>query len=432
MPARARAGLERGDLLPRVLVPPPGPESRRLAERITGAEAPVVNTLYGGEPSIVWREAVGSNVLDVDGNLYLDLASGFGVAAVGHRHPRVVAAVAGQADRLVHGMGDVASHPARIELAERLTRLAPVLDARVHFAVSGSDAVEVALKTAWLATGRPGLLAFEPAYHGSTLGALAVTSRDAFRRPFEAQLNSHVARLPFGAETADVDRVLAKGETAAVVVEPVLGREGVTPPPDGWLAELAASCRRHGVLLVADEIYTGFGRTGRWFACEADGVEPDLLCCGKALGGGLPIAATLGRADLMRHWDRGGEALHTATFLAHPLACAAALATLDVIESEELVSRAARLGKHVATWGEDVADLDAVAAVRGRGLAWTVELRPGSSAGAVARWAAERGLLLLAAGARLQVAPPLVVTGEQLDFALETLGQLLDETRPAV
>lgn len=417
--------LERGDQPPQISVTPPGPRSRELAETIAAVEAPVVNTLFGDAPSIVWREALGSNVLDVDDNIYLDLTSGFGVAAVGHRRPEVVAAIGQQAAQLVHGLADVASHPLRVELATRLGELAPVSEPRVYFAISGSDAVEVALKTAWLATGRSGILAFDPAYHGCTLGALAATSRQAFRRPFSEQLNPRVSRLPFGAPMAAIDEVLASVEMAAVVVEPVVGREGVTLPPEGWLSELVACCNRHGVLLIADEVFTGFGRTGFWFACDAERLEPDLLCCGKALGGGLPIAAVVGRADLMRHWDHGGEALHTATFLAHPLACAAALATLDVIESENLVERAARLGELLTLRGAAWERLDSVHSVRGRGLAWTLELHRQDTAAEIARQATERGLLLLAAGRRLQLAPPLVIADDQLEHALSVLDGLL-------
>lgn len=423
--------LRRGDQLPQMVTVPPGARSREMAETMARVEAPVVNTLYRGEPSVVWQEALGSNVLDVDGNLYIDLTAGFGVAAVGHRHPRVVAALRAQSERLVHGMGDVASHPARIELAERLGALAPIDEAAVYFAVSGADAVEIALKTAWLATGRRRVVAFEGGYHGCTLAALAVTSREEFRRPFAELLGAWVGRLSYAAPLERLERELAAGEVAAVVVEPVLGREGFDAPPEGWLRGLAEACREHGALLVVDEIFTGFGRTGYRFACEADRVTPDLLCCGKALGGGLPIAAVLGRRDLLQHWDRNGEALHTATFLAHPLACAAALTTLDIIEALDLPGRAARLGMHLAGRAVAWEDLEAVRSVRGRGLAWTVELEDARTASDVARRALDQGLLLLTADRRLQVSPPLVITEEQLDHAVGVLERSLREMSAA-
>lgn len=423
------AALIRGDRLPRMKVAPPGPRSRHLARVIASAEAPVVNTLFRGEPSIVWREALGSNVLDVDDNLYVDLTSGFGVAAVGHRHPAVVEAVHAQVDRLLHGLADVASHPARIELAERLCGLAPMKDPRVYFAISGSDAVEIALKTAWLATGRERILAFEPAYHGSTLGALAMTSRDAFRRPFMSRLNPEVSRLSYGAPAAELESALGSDDIAAAIVEPLIGREGgregIGLPPARWLAELSNCCARHDTLLIADEIFTGLGRTGRWFACEREGVTPDLLCCGKALGGGLPIAAVLGRGELMRHWDRRGEALHTATFLANPPACSAALAALNVLEVENLPRRAAELGVRAEAMAEDWRPLDSVRSVIGRGLFWTIEVERQENAAWLARSAVALGLLLLTSGRRIQLMPPLVITDRQWDHALEILDTLV-------
>ncbi|HSF39398.1 MAG TPA: aspartate aminotransferase family protein, partial [Thermoanaerobaculia bacterium] len=325
-----------GDLLPRIVTPPPGPRSRALSRDLRDLEAPGVNTLPPGDgASVLWEEARGANVRDVDGNLYIDLTSGFGVAAVGHRHPRVVAAVREQAGRLLHGLGDVAAHPLRVELARRLVRIAPVDDPQVFFSISGSEAVEIALKTAVAATGRPGVVAFEPSYHGLTLGALAATSREEFRAPFAAHLHPHVHRLPYACDPGRVEDVLRRGDVGAVILEPIVGREGVLVPPAGWLPAVAEICRRHSVLLIADEIFTGFGRTGRIFAVEHEEVRPDLLCCGKALGGGLPVAAVLGRRDLFRCWETPGEARHTATFLANPVACAAALAALDVLEEED-------------------------------------------------------------------------------------------------
>ena len=424
--------LRRGDLLPRMVVAPPGPQARAFSERLAAAEAPGINTLAGGRPSLLWEEALGANVLDVDGNRYLDLTSGFGVAAVGHRHPRVVAAVRAQSGRLLHGLGDIHAHPLRVALAERLAALAPVDEPRVFFAVSGAEAVEIALKTAVAATGRAGVVAFEPSYHGVTLGALAATSRAEFRRPFLAHLHPHVARLPFGCPPADVGAALAGGGIACLLVEPIVGREGVLLPPPGWLAKIAALCRRHGVPIAADEVFTGLGRTGALWACAAEGVRPDLLCCGKALGGGLPIAAVVGRRELMAAWETPGEALHTSTFVGHPLACAAALAALEVIEEERLAERAAQLGDsllgpRLAGWGERFA---AVAAVRGRGLLWGVELASRAAAGAFVEGARRRGVLLLAGGPEGRVAqlvPPLSITQRQLSCAIDLLEAALAE-----
>lgn len=418
------AELSSGDLLPEVRTALPGPASAALCRELANTEAPGINTLGDDDsPALVWQSALGANVLDVDGNRFLDFTSGFGAASIGHRHPRIVAALTHQAGELLHGLGDVAAHPARIALASRLAALAPVDDPRVHFAVSGADAVEIAWKTALLATGRRRLLAFDPGYHGLTFGALAATSRREFRTPFAAQLSPHVARLPYACPLERIGELLAaEGDVAAVVVEPIVGREGVLLPPAGWLAGLSGLCREAGALLILDEILTGFGRTGRTFACEEEGVRPDLLCCGKALGGGLPIAAVLGRKDLMRVWRTGGEALHTGTFVAHPLACAAALATLDVLADQHLAASAREIGGRLLSALSHA--LPRGAALRGRGALWGIELATALEAAALAEALRRRGLLLLRGGPEgrvLELLPPLVVTPAQLGFALEVL-----------
>ncbi|MDY7091442.1 MAG: aspartate aminotransferase family protein [Acidobacteriota bacterium] len=422
--------LRRGDLLPRMVAPPQGPHLAELSRCLDTYEAPGINTLQNGRAAVGWAEARGANVLDVEGNRYLDFTAGFGVAAVGHRHPKVMAALRRQSGRLVHGLGDAHPHPLRAQLAERLCRLAPVPDPLVYFAISGADAVEIALKTALLNGRGPGVLAFDPGYHGLTLGALAVTSRAQFRQPFASHLHHRLHRLPFGGDPAAVERLFAKHpEIGCAVVEPLVGREGVLIPPNRWLRDLAKICHRHGVLLVADEIFTGFGRTGHLFAVQGEGVEPDLLCCGKALGGGLPIAAVLGRRRLMEAWASGGEALHTGTFVAHPLACATSLAVLDVLEEESLADRARRLGERVETELQDwPRRFPPVVATRGRGLLWGVELDRSETA---YRWVAEarrRGVLVLAggpSGAVTQLVPPLTITERQLDTGLALLRQAL-------
>lgn len=374
---------------------------------------------------MLWEEALGSNVLDIDGNRYLDLTAGFGVAAVGHRHPAVVSAVKRQADRLLHGLGDVYAHPARVELGERLGSLAPFREPRVYFAASGADAVEVALKTGQLCSGRPGVLAFTPAYHGTTLGALQGTSRPAFRTPFTEPLENRIHRLPYGAQLEEVRRMLEQQrEIGTCLVEPVIGREATRWPPPSWLAGLAGACREHDVVLAVDEIFTAFGRCGAWFVCTEAGIEPDLICCGKALGGGLPIAAVLGKKDVMASWQTEGEARHTATFVAHPLACAAALATLDVVESEGLIERSQRMGRRFGRHIERLKECPGVAQVRGTALLWGVELDAPERAASLSRQLLECGVIALSGGASgtvLQIAPPLVVTEPQLEYAADAL-----------
>jgi 4-aminobutyrate aminotransferase/(S)-3-amino-2-methylpropionate transaminase len=424
--------LRRGDLPPRILHDPPGPASRRLARQLARYEAPGINTLGPGGTTLVWDEALGSNVQDVDGNRYIDLTAGFGVAAVGHRHPAVVGAVRRQSGRLLHGLADVHAHRLRAQVAQRLCRRVPVVDPQIYFAVSGSDAIEIALKTALLATGRKGILAFEPAYHGLSLGALQTTSRHAFRQPFAAHFHSNVHRLPFAAPEQELGHwFLDHQDTACVVVEPIVGREGVIVPPAGWLASLRHLCDDHGVLLIADEVMTGFGRTGHWFAVEQEGVLPDLLCCGKALGGGLPLAAVAGSRELMTCWNQGGEALHTGTFVANPLACASALEVLSLLTVNRLPKRAAKLGLKVEeTLAEWPQTFPAVEAVRGRGLLWGVVLRDSRVAHQLSKLSLQRGVLALAGGPEgrvLQIVPPLVIEDSRLSQALQLVASALAE-----
>lgn len=425
------SSLRRGDLLPRISTPPPGPRSEELVARLGRVEAPGISTVGLPGGALVWSEARGANVVDVDGNRYVDLTAGFGVAAIGHRHPRIVRAIRHQSNRLIHGMGDVAAHEARLALAEHLAPFLPIDDPRIYPAVSGSDAVEIALKTALLATGRAGIVAFDPSYHGLTLGSLAVTSRTAFREPFAGRLSPHVRRLPWGADPEAVaERCAADPPVGCVLLEPIVGRDGVLLPPPGWIAEVAGIAREAGALLIVDEIFTGFGRTGTLFAIEAEEVRPDLICLGKALGGGLPIGVAAGTAEAMSAWPADGEPLHTATFLGHPLAAAAAVETLAIFEEEELVSLAADRGEELAArfrawsghWNERLR-------IRGRGLLWGLELADSELALRVARTARSRGVLVLRGGVDgtvLQLAPPLVITERQLDHSLDVLFTALE------
>lgn len=336
---------------PPAVASPPGERARAWIDRLAASESPAFTARRArrheltGAPQdpIVWARARGSNVEDVDGNVYVDLTSGFGACAIGHAHPDVVAAVQRQSERLIHALGDVHPSDVKIALLERLCALAP-WDARAILSTNGSDAVESALKTAAIATGRPGVIAFEGGYHGLSFGALAVCGyREGFRAPFAAQLNPHVRFAPW----PDLDAVREQLDPSigAILVEPIQGRGGIRVPPPGFLAELGELAHAHGALLIADEILTGLGRCGtRW----ASGDVADILCVGKALGAGLPISACLARAEVMRAWgDPGGEAIHTGTFFGNPLACAAALASLDVLDG--LHDRAARLGDDLAT-----------------------------------------------------------------------------------
>ncbi len=455
-------GLEGGEI-PRIVTTPPGPASRALAERLRAVESRNVTWLADDFP-VFWTQARGAAVRDADGNRYLDLTAAFGVASAGHQHPRIVEAIRNQAGRLAHGMGDVHPPALKVELLERLAALSPWRDARAVLASSGSEAVEIALKTAHLATGKGGVIAFEGGYHGLTLGALSVTSREDFRHPFRTRLPRNVDFVPFPDELHLGKRAvphslemlreafIAANDRSApagcVILEPIQGRGGIRVPPPGFVEEVAQITREAGAVLVFDEIFTGFGRTGRRFAFRHEGVTPDLLCVGKPLGGGLPLSACIGSAKAMDGWPPSeGEALHTSTFLGHPLSCAAALAFLDVLEEEGLAARARDEGDWLLqTLRERLDGLPHVGEVRGRGLFTGVEFlhpggaedaRPGPWEGAgpaVAAEALRRGLLVLPAGNRGQVVeltPPLTITREQLEWAADTLASIVTAMRPA-
>lgn len=399
---------------------------RRIVDLLERHEAPGINTLVAGQTDLVLAEGLGSRVTDVRGRSFLDLVGGFGVALLGHRHPRVVAAVEAQMGHLVHGLGDVYANEPRARLASRLTHLAPWQNAKVYPAVSGADAVEIALKTAVLATGRHRVLAFEPAYHGLTLGALQPTSREVFRSPFAAHAAEHVCRLPFGCDPDDVRALLQSGDFAAMIFEPVVGREGVLFPPSAWVGEVLQHAQATDTISIADEIFTGFHRTGPRFAHLGDGVPADLICCGKALGGGLPIGYVLGRGDVLDAWRADGEARHTATFVGHPLACAAANAVLDVLEDQDWLGGClSRLERAFARLGEAIPPN---VSFRGRGALWALEFDRANDAKRLQREALDSGLLVLAGGPHgnvVQLLPPLVLDGDELSFVVETLGQLV-------
>jgi 4-aminobutyrate aminotransferase/(S)-3-amino-2-methylpropionate transaminase len=426
-----------GALLPHLETAVPGPASALLVDTLAATECPALTLRRArraersgaAQDPIVWREASGANVVDADGNRFVDLSAGFGAAAVGHAHPRVVSAVQAQAGRLLHALGDLQPSDVKVALLARLAELAPFSQARVMLGLSGADAVEAALKTALLYTGKPGVVAFEGAYHGLSHGPLAACGYSAaFRAPFAAQLNSHVAFAPYPAADAPLDAVLAAVEHAidgvqagvgVVLVEPVLGRGGVIVPPAGFLPGLAALCQRRGVLLAIAEIMTGVGRTGSFLRCTSEGVQPDLLCLGKALGGGLPVSACLGRAEIMQAWgDPGHEALHTGTFFGNPLAAAAALATLDIVQNEKLAERARLMGASLLDALEIVCKRHAaVSGIRGAGLLLGIELRSAAQALGLGRALLSHGYITVPAGADARVVsltPPLTIAQPQL------------------
>jgi 4-aminobutyrate aminotransferase-like enzyme len=450
---RARStpgGLGEGELgqqLPDIRGRPPGPRSRALAERLAAVECPSVPARRDAraresgqeQTPIVYAQGQGVNVIDVDGNRYVDLVAGFGALLLGHLPESVAAAIDRQRAQLWLALGDVYPSDAKVVLCERLAKLYPQEDARVMLGSSGADAVTAALKTAVLATGRAGVVAFDGGYHGLSYGPLAACGlRPGFREPFAEQLNSHVTFAPYPVggdglvETmAVVTRALARGDVGAVLVEPILGRGGCVVPLPGLLPSLRTACDAVGALLVCDEIWTGLGRSGAWLASVEDGVLPDIVCLGKGLGAGLPISACLGRGQAMAAWvAHGGATIHTASHFGAPLQCAAAMATLNALEQARLPQRARTVGQDwIAGLRERVLGRG-VSDVRGRGLMVGVELEGGPKrAIAVTRGLLERGWIVLTGGARgdvLTLTPPLDIDERLLDAFTHALADTLD------
>ena len=408
----------------------PGPRSRELAAQLAEYEAPGV-TYLGDEYPVFWESAAGSTVTDVDGNRYLDLTSAFGVAATGHTNPDVAEAITDQTLRLIHGMGDVHPTEVRTQLLARLAVITPGDLRKTYLATSGAEAIEFALKTALLATGRSRVLAYHGAYHGLSLGALEVVGFDKFRTPFAPLVTDRATFLPYpGASTMVEDAIAAvhdaldhDTEIGAIVLEPIQGRGGVIVPPDGFLRALRTLCDDRGLLLILDEIYTGFGRTGTMFACERENVVPDLLCVGKALAGGVPLAATIGTPRVMDAWPVStGEAIHTSTFLGNPLACAAALANLDALARLDLVANVRRREPALAERLGRLRAYARVRDVRGVGFLWAVEFDEAAFANRVVVRGLANGVVLLQSGptgTSITIAPPLLIEDAQLMRALD-------------
>jgi 4-aminobutyrate aminotransferase/(S)-3-amino-2-methylpropionate transaminase len=444
----APAPVALGQQLPALVTSVPGPGSRAWLKRFAAVTAPMgprapeaLTEASSASGTIVYREGVGANVVDVDDNRYVDLAAGFGSLLLGHRPARVSAALEVQRGRLLQSLGDLHPSDVKIQLLERLSARAG--GTQGILGQSGADALSAALKTAVLHTGRPGVVAFRGAYHGLSYGPLALCGlRASYREPFAAQLNPAVRFVPYPAEPAALEAVLgavraelSKGDVGALVFEPILGRGGVIVPPDGFAARLTALCREHGTLLVADEVWTGLGRSGEWLLSLAQGAAPDLVCLGKGLGGGLPISACLGRSEIMASWSREAEVVHTSTFAGAPLAAAAALETLEALESEGLVDRARRVGAAFAQALREVfpASWPAGWEVRGAGLMLGIDLGPGGpTALQLSRELLARGYIVSLGGGRrdcLVLTPALDISEAQLEAFSRELGACLRAQR---
>ena len=436
---------QRGQERPRIVVAPPGPRSRELGERLAGTECPAVDARrdarakQSGEEQapIVYARGVGANVEDVDGNRYVDLTAGFGALLLGHGAPEVTRAMVEQQDRLWLALGDVYASEAKVRLCEELAALYPEPRARVLLGTSGADAITAALKTAVLATGKSGVVAFEGAYHGLSYAPLAACGlAPGFREPFAAQLGDHVSFAPYPESDASLEpamtvvrEALARG-AGAVLVEPVLGRGGCVVPPASFLTLLRRACDDAGALLVCDEIWTGLGRSGHWLASRAAGVVADVVCLGKGLGGGMPVSACVGSARAMEAWGtHGGTAIHTATHFGAPLGCSTALATIATLRTRELSARALGVGARWVHTLEERTKGRGVRGVRGSGLMVGVVLEGGAArALAMARRMLGLGYIVLTGGVRgdtITLTPPLDIDESLLDAFADALAEAL-------
>jgi 4-aminobutyrate aminotransferase len=436
--------------VPLIKTPLPGPRAAAIIAR----DATVVSPSYTRSYPLVIARGSGATVEDVDGNLFLDCTAGIAVNATGHSHPDVVEAIVAQAGRFLHMSGTDFYYEAQVRLAEELAAVVPITGGvRSFFGNSGTEAIEASIKLARYATGRGGLVAFIGSFHGRTLGSLALTSSRAVQRRGFGPLMPGVYHVPFpncyrcplgldskrcAAECIEyIDpylfrQVVSPDEVAAFVIEPIQGEGGYVVAPDQFLQRLRELASRHGILLIADEVQSGMGRTGRMFAIEFSGVEPDIVAMAKAIASGLPLGVTSARAAVMS-WPPGA---HASTFGGNPIACAAALATLKLLR-DSLLHNAASVGAHLIEGLGALADRHPlIGDVRGRGLMAGVELvrdrqtkeRAPAERDALIQAAFRRGLLLLGAGRNtIRFSPPLVLTRDEADTALRIFDEALTE-----
>jgi len=425
----------------------PGPNARAMLER----DKPVSSPSYPRDYPFVMSHGRGTEVWDVDGNRFLDFMSGIAVCSTGHAHPKVVEAVKAAADKFLHISSDY-WHENMTALTERLAKHTPLGEPVMSFLCqSGTESVEGAIKLARYVTGRPRYIGFLGSFHGRTMGSLSFTSSKYTQQKGFAPTMPGVTHVPYpntyrplfagkdqGKAVLDYIRMLFErnvppSEVAAILVEPVQGEGGYLVPPDGFLGGLRAICDEHGILLIFDEVQSGVGRTGKMFACEHWGVQPDILTSAKGLGSGMPIGAFMAKKRIMEKWARGA---HGNTYGGNPLSCAAAIATLDLVESQ-YAANAAKVGEYFMTRLRALQlEYPCIGEVRGRGLMIGMELIETDSERTPARALIDRlvtrayhnGLLLLSCGvSTLRFMPPLCVTTDEIDEALDLLRHALDE-----
>jgi 4-aminobutyrate aminotransferase len=432
------------DAAPQIITELPGPRARALIARDEAVVSPSLTRAY----ALVAETGSGYFVTDVDGNRFLDFAAGIAVVSTGHRHPKVVEAIKAQADRLIHIAATDFYEPRYLELTEHLARIAPFEEAaRVFLTNSGTEAVEGALKLARHHTGRPGLIAFEGAFHGRTMGALSLTNSKLKQRAGFGPLLPMVYHAPYprqrtwregsgGDGSAELEvlrrsilgRLIGPSDVAAIVIEPVQGEGGYFPAPASFLAALREICDEHGILLIADEVQSGMGRTGRWWAIQHAGVEPDIITTAKGIASGMPLGAFIARESVMT-WPVGA---HGSTFAGNPICAAAGKATMELIEGG-LMENAGRMGARLRAGIERVAaEKGGVRDIRGIGLMLGIEFADHEHSNGVQQAAFERGLLVLECGeATIRLCPPLIVDEAAVDTAVAIFGEAIAAAHPA-
>jgi 4-aminobutyrate aminotransferase len=410
---------------PNIRTAPPGPKGKAIIERDRAATA----TCYLKEYPLVVARGQGAMIEDVDGNQYLDFMAGIAVAATGHSHPKVVAAVKDAADKFLHICGGDFYYESFAAVPERLARLAPGKEPKKVFLTnSGTEAVEGALKLARHSTRRAAIIAFEGSFHGRTYGSLSLTASKVTQRAGFGPFLPEVYHAPYGDAAYIEERLFTKrldpAGVAAIVVEPIQGEGGYIVPPKTFLPALRAICDKHGILLVMDEIQAGVGRTGKFFACEHDGVVPDIITVAKGLASGMPLGAIIARADVMK-WGPGA---HGSTFGGNPVCCAAALATLDLVEGG-LLENARKMGDVLMRESKKLQERHKhITDVRGRGLMMGLELSDPALVQRVVLGAFRSGVLLLGAGkSAIRLAPPLTIDEEDIRIALSTIDEMLSD-----
>jgi 4-aminobutyrate aminotransferase len=437
---------------PKIHTALPGPN----AKRVLAADGKYISPSYTRSYPLVAKSGRGVVVTDVDGNEFFDFSAGIAVTSTGHCHPEVVAAIQKQASELIHMSGTDFYYENMVTLAERLSKIAPMPGPhKIYYGNSGAEAIEAALKLARYHTKRQNIIAFLGAFHGRTMGALSLTASKPQQKRRFAPLVPGVTHVRYpdvyrgtsgGVEDAEAfalgcaryiedklfKTVLPPEEVAAIFIEPVQGEGGYVVAPTPFMQELRRICDRHGILLVVDEVQSGIGRTGKWFAVEHTGVEPDIVCMAKGIASGMPLGVTMTRAEIM-DWVPGS---HASTFGGNPVCVAAALATLDVIEKEGLLANSAEVGnymlKRMAGWP---AKHRIVGDVRGRGLMIGVDIVKDQKTkeyapekrDRIVEQAFERGILFLGCGpSTVRIAPPLIITKDEADVAMDALEESIE------